>query len=119
MRVETQLSYVGLKPTIAMEIDGIASIIGLVLEGCGYAVLPLSSVQGDPRAHLLAARPIINPKLTIQMSLLLSAQRPTTPLTREVLALLRDVVQEVLDNGRDVARPPQRAVPERALAAQR
>jgi LysR family nitrogen assimilation transcriptional regulator len=118
MRVETQLSYLGIKPTISMEIDGIASVLGLVVEGCGYAVLPLSSVQGDPRANLLTARPIINPRLTIQMSLVISAQRPTTPLTREALGMLHELVLEVL-GGRETLRPRPSSSPERAAAAVR
>jgi len=96
MRIEAQLAYLGLRPQIAFEIDGIASILDLVHEGYGYAILPFSSL----RAHRLAAEfittPIVDPELTIQLALVLSAQRPTTPLTRALLALVRDAALDIL-----------------------
>jgi len=119
MRMETELSALGVRPTIAMEADGITSIIGLVLEGCGYAVLPLSSVMGDARAPLLSTRPIVNPRLTIQMALLVSAQRPATVLTQAVVGLLREVVLEVLGGRRDLAWPLQPSAADRMITVRR
>ncbi|HYT98193.1 MAG TPA: LysR substrate-binding domain-containing protein, partial [Casimicrobiaceae bacterium] len=46
MRIETLLADRGLKPRIAYEIDAIASILDLVHEGFGYAILPLDSLRG-------------------------------------------------------------------------
>ena len=97
MRIEAQLAQFGLKPVIALEIDGVESILHLVREGYGHAVLPLSSLRGygaDDAAF--ATRPIVRPKLSIQISLVVSAQRPTTPLTREVLALIPGIAAQAI-----------------------
>ena len=87
MRMETLLADRGPKPRIAYEIDAIASILDLVHEGFGYAILPLNSLRGHARARELVASPIVKPKLTIPMSLVVSSQRPATALTTALLRL--------------------------------
>jgi LysR family transcriptional regulator, nitrogen assimilation regulatory protein len=96
MRIEGQLAHFGLKPAIALEIDGIESILDLVLEGYGHAVLPLSSLQGYGAGDAFALRPIVKPKLSIQVSLITSAQRPATPLAQQVLGLIPEIAARAL-----------------------
>jgi LysR family nitrogen assimilation transcriptional regulator len=96
MRIETLLADRGLTPRIAYEIDAIASILDLVHEGFGYAILPLDSLRGHARARELVASPIVKPKLTIHMSLVISSQRPATALTTAMLALTRKTALDVL-----------------------
>jgi LysR family nitrogen assimilation transcriptional regulator len=85
MRIEAQLAYFGLKPTIALEVDGVASVLDAVREQYGYAVLPLTSLRSYESQERFFIRPIVRPKLLIQLSLVISAQRPTTTLTQQVL----------------------------------
>jgi LysR family nitrogen assimilation transcriptional regulator len=89
MRIEAQLAYFGLKPSIAFEVDGIASVLDMVREGYGSAVLPLTSLRAYGLEKAFAARAIVSPRLMIQISLVISGQRPTTPLTKQALALIR------------------------------
>jgi len=96
MRIEAQLAYRGLKPIIAFEVDGIASLLDLVHEDYGHTVLPLSSLRGHRFAPQFLARPIVKPKFTIQLSLVVSATRPMTPLTRGFLGLIREAVDKIL-----------------------
>lgn len=96
MRIEAQLAYFGLKPNIAFEVDGIASILEMVREGYGSAVLPLASLRAYGVDKEFTARAIVSPRLMIQISLVTSAQRPTTPLTREAVGLVRDAAREAL-----------------------
>ncbi|HEX2197055.1 MAG TPA: LysR family transcriptional regulator [Burkholderiales bacterium] len=96
MRIEAQLAQFGLKPVIALECDGTESILDLVREGYGHAVLPLTSVKGYAAGEGFALRPIVRPKLSIQVSLVTSAQRPATPLARQVLALIPEISAKVL-----------------------
>jgi LysR family nitrogen assimilation transcriptional regulator len=96
MRIEAQLAQFGLKPAIALEIDGIESILDLVREGFGHAVLPLSSLRGFGVEHAFSLRPIVKPKLMIQVSLVTSAQRPATPLAQQVLALIPEIASRAL-----------------------
>lgn len=112
MRIETQLAYFGLKPAIALEIDGIASILDLVDGGHGYAVLPASSLRAYGHAEAFATRPIVRPKLTIQISLVTSAQRPTTPLTQKVLAFIPELAVQAIAGSPKKTPDPS---PDRAL----
>ena len=95
--IDAQLARQGLKPQIELEIDGIASILDLVHEGLGHAVLPLSSPsRGHTFGRSFSVRPVVRPKLSIQLSMATSAQRPTTPLARESLSLIQKTVSRVL-----------------------
>ena len=85
-----------MKPRIEFEIDGIASILDLVHEGYGHAVLPLNSLRGHNFGRSFIVRPIVRPKLSIQLSLVTSAQRPITPLARESLSLIEKTASRVL-----------------------
>ena len=96
MRIEAKLAHRGLKPTIAFEVDGIASLLDLVHEDYGHTILPLSSLRGHRYAPEFLARPIVNPRFTIQLSLVVSATRPMTPLTRGFLGLIREAVDNIL-----------------------
>lgn len=96
MLIEAQLAHLGLKPQIEFEIDGIASVLDLVHEGYGHAVLPLSSLRGHTFGRGFTARPILRPKLSIPLSLVTSSQRPITPLARETLSLIQKTVSRVL-----------------------
>ena len=78
MRIEAQLAYFGLKPSIAFEVDGIASLLDMVREGYGSAVLPITSLRAYGLENAFAARAIVSPRLLIQISLVISSQRPTT-----------------------------------------
>jgi LysR family nitrogen assimilation transcriptional regulator len=90
MLIDTELSHLGLKPTIALEIDGVASILKLVQEGCGLTVLPRTSLRGFGMERAFSLRPIVSPKLSIRLALVVPAQRPLTPLARDVLKLIRE-----------------------------
>jgi LysR family nitrogen assimilation transcriptional regulator len=104
MRIEAQLAYFGLKPSIAFEVDGIASLLDMVREGYGSAVLPITSLRAYGLEKAFAARAIVSPRLLIQISLVISAQRPTIPLGKEALALIRRTAAEVL-----AVKPAERA----------
>jgi LysR family nitrogen assimilation transcriptional regulator len=96
MFIEAHLAQLGLKPQIEFEIDGIASVLDLVHEGYGHAVLPLISLSGHVFERSFTTRPIVRPKLSIPLSLVTSAQRPITPLARETLSLVQKTISRVL-----------------------
>ena len=94
--VDSQLARLGLKPRIEFEIDGIASILDIVHEGYGHAVLPLNSLRGYGFGRTFTTTPIVKPKLSIQLSLITSAERPTTPLAKETFSLIQKTASRVL-----------------------
>lgn len=114
MQVETLLANLGLKPHVALEIDGVPAILDLVHQGYGHAVLPLNAVRGDGPRRRLHARPIVEPRLKSVLALAISSQRPTTPLTRRTLELIREVGPRVL---RAAGARRARGVPRRGAAA--
>jgi LysR family nitrogen assimilation transcriptional regulator len=91
MLVDSRLSALGLKPTVALEIDGIRAILDLVQRGHGYAVLPKHAlIEAGPSAKL-AARPIAAPPLRSVMAVATSAQRPLTRMAQETIDLLQSI----------------------------
>ncbi len=74
--VETELGALGLRPTIALEIDGVSAILELVADGLGHAVLPHSAVVSSAAMQRFDVRPIHG--LQSRLSLAISALRPST-----------------------------------------
>jgi len=97
MRIEAQLAYFGLKPTIVLEVDGVATVLDAVREGYGYTVLPLTTVRPYNAEDSFSIQPIVKPKLMIQLALIVSAQRPTTTLTQQVLQRLPQTALAILN----------------------
>lgn len=95
MQVEGELAALGLKPRIALEVDGVASILELVADGAGSAVLAGQAVRssGQPRAFI--TRPIASPRLRSSVSMAVSSQRPTTLTQKSTQDLLRDLASRI------------------------
>ncbi len=88
--VESRLGDLGLRPTIALEIDGVSSILELVADGAGYAVLPHSAVA-DAKASREAMQRfdvVQIDGLLSRLSIATSAQRPSTLTQRAMLDLI-------------------------------
>jgi LysR family nitrogen assimilation transcriptional regulator len=94
MSVESALAAVERKLQVAYEIESIPSVIDLVRQGFGFAVLPRNSVTSTPWAGDVLVRPIIAPVLKTSLSIAVSAQRPTGPLMRKALDVIRDIVRQ-------------------------
>jgi LysR family transcriptional regulator, nitrogen assimilation regulatory protein len=99
MQVETQLARIGARPSVALEIDGVDAILGLVADGHGFAVLTLNAVRATGKPDTYQARPIVKPRLRSQLALAVSAQRPATAIQRATLSLIQDFGLKVLRHG--------------------
>lgn len=95
MHVESEMAAVGLRPTIALEIDGVTAILDLVLDGAGCAILSRNALLNSPRPSAYTARSIGSPPLTIPLSLATSLQRPQTPVQKAALELIRSIAPGV------------------------
>jgi LysR family nitrogen assimilation transcriptional regulator len=89
MLVETELANLGCRPTVALEIDGVAAMLDLVADGAGASLLSRHAVTSSIRPSAYQVRPIIDPPLRTRLSLAVSAQRPATLTQQATLALLR------------------------------
>lgn len=97
MIVESELAEIGCRPTIALEISCISSILELVADGAGSAVLSRHAVNSLGKRGSFSLQPIIKPRLRSKISLAVSAQRPATLTQRTVQDLIVEVTQKLLN----------------------
>ncbi|WP_225781394.1 LysR substrate-binding domain-containing protein [Xenophilus sp. Marseille-Q4582] len=92
MQVESELAALGLRPQVALEIDGVPAILELVAEGLGSAVLTRHAVSSAARPSAFSVRAIGEPGLRVRAWVATSALRPATRTQQAALALLRATV---------------------------
>lgn len=96
MHVESSLAALGLRPLVALEIDGVGAILDLVADGAGSAVLSANAVAHAQRPSAFQVRPIHlangNGPWTIALSVATSARRPSTPAQAALMGLLGGLV---------------------------
>ena len=78
-----------------LEVSSIAAIIDLVCAGYGHAVLHASAVAASGRADLLRARPLVEPRLNSMLCLAVSAHKRPSPLMRQAIRLLSELVRSL------------------------
>lgn len=91
MQVETEMAALGLRPTVALEIDGVPAILDLVADGAGAALLSRNAVARSIRPSAFRTRPI-EPPLRTRLSLATSSQRPATLTQQTTLTLIRQTL---------------------------
>ncbi len=99
MHVETVMAAAGCAPRVALEIDGVATILELVEGGAGSAILSRHALAGVARPGAFALRPIQAPDgqpLHIPLYTAVSALRPGSATQQAALALLRAPAQQHL-----------------------
>ena len=74
---------------IDVEATGTATILDLVRGRIGYTILPNSLIREDAMSGRLHAWPLTEPKITPQLFLVTSMQRPLTVATRVVIDMIR------------------------------
>jgi LysR family transcriptional regulator, nitrogen assimilation regulatory protein len=99
MFVETQLSNLGLKPQIVVEIDSIGAIVDAVEGGLGYAIVSANAMRARAHEPQLARRPIVEPELSSALVLAYSAERPMTLLMQQTITLLEALLRKLLPGG--------------------
>jgi LysR family transcriptional regulator, nitrogen assimilation regulatory protein len=90
--VESEMSAIGKRPSIILEIDGVAATLDLVADNAGAAVLPANAVRTAAHPEHYSMRPISG--LRSRLGLATSAQRPTTLTQRAMQELLMELVQK-------------------------
>lgn len=89
MLVEGELANLGLRPKIALEIDGVSAILDLVADGAGCAVLSRNAVATSSNPNAFVMRAIAAPRLRSRLSMAVSSQRPATLTQKAMLELIR------------------------------
>ena len=98
MLVESEMAAVGLRPNIALEIDGVTAILDLVADGAGFAVLSRNAVTRSINPLAFSTRPISSPQLSIELSSVVSSQRPSTATQKATLTLIRETAVRLLES---------------------
>lgn len=96
MHVETALLNIGAQPHIAMEVNSVATILDLVADGVGSAVLSRHAVLTAARPERFRLRRIVNPGLFPLLSIATGAERPATSTQEATLDILERVTRAVL-----------------------
>lgn len=91
MQVEAELAALGLKPSIALEVDSVASILELVADGAGSAVLAGHAVRNSGQPDAFTVQPIGSPSMRSAVSMAVSSQRPTTLTQQSTQELIRQL----------------------------
>ena len=94
-RVERHLAAVGRQPSIALEIDAIAPALELVAAGHGHTILSRNALSAWSTASGLVATPI-RPRLTAELSMVVSRRGPLTPLQVATLDIVRQTARRIL-----------------------
>lgn len=96
MHLETALLNISAQPRIAMEVNSVATILDLVADGVGSAILSRHAVLTAAQPERFTLRRIVNPGLFPLLSLATSADRPTTSTQGATLNILERVAREAL-----------------------
>jgi len=90
--LETQAALTGHKLNVALEISSVQSILELVRAGHGHAVLTATALAASGQPDSFVLRPLVEPRLISTLCLAVSAHKPTTPLLKHVMRLLRELI---------------------------
>jgi LysR family nitrogen assimilation transcriptional regulator len=93
--IDRSLEKVGIVANVQLELDAMASTLGLVEAGAGYTILCDAAVRPMVKAGRIRSWPIDEPKMTRQLMLATSTQRPTSVATRVVAKLIRAQVSDL------------------------
>jgi LysR family nitrogen assimilation transcriptional regulator len=98
MHVESEMAGIGCQPNIALEIDGVTSILELVADGAGSAILSRNAVTRSINPSAFSKRAISEPQLSIELCSVVSSLRPTTLTQQATLSLIRETAQKLLES---------------------
>ena len=96
MQVEMELAAVGRRPDVVLEIDGVATILDLVRDGAGCAILSRNAVSTSTHPKAFICRPITGPAMRSKLMSAMSSQRPATLTQKAILQLIQDMAPRLL-----------------------
>ena len=96
MHVETALLNISAQPRIAMEVNSVATILDLVADGVGSAILSQHAVLTAAQPERFTLRRIVKPGLFPLLSMATGADRPATSTQQATLDILERIARDVL-----------------------
>lgn len=89
MLVEIEMAKLGCKPGVVLEINSVATILDLVLEDMGYAILSSKTLALVSSPEKLKAYPIHSPELINRLFMATSNKRPMTQTQKTLQAIIQ------------------------------
>jgi LysR family nitrogen assimilation transcriptional regulator len=90
--VEIHAAERGIKLNIALEVDAVPSLLDLVDEGYGHAVLPLNAIIADPSQRQFRCTRIADPAIHSRLAIATSNQHPMSKLAMQAVAMLESEI---------------------------
>ena len=85
--------------SVAMELETLPTIRGLVSAGTVRTILPVTAVQAELQTGELTAQKIVEPVSSRELILVHAPQRANAPATRAMVQLIRDHIERLLESG--------------------
>ncbi len=85
--------------SVAMELETLPTIRGLVASGTIRTILPVTAVQAELDAGELVVQKIVDPVISRELILVHAPQRVNAPATKVVVQLIRDHIEQLLQSG--------------------
>ena len=85
--------------SVAMELETLPTIRGLVATGTIRTILPVTAVQAELQSGELVAQKITGPVISRELILVHAPQRAQAPATRAVVHLIRTHIERLLESG--------------------
>lgn len=106
--VDDTLARIGARPNVQLEMDAMHSLLALVEDGLGYALLSYASVMDLVLARRLRIWRIVEPTISRSLVLAVGTQRPSTRPVRALTRIFREQVEAHVRNDRWTP-PPEAA----------
>lgn len=85
--------------TVAMELETLPTIRGLVSNGTIRTILPVTAIQAEIESGQLMVQKIVDPVISRELILVHAPQRANAPATRAVVNLIRTHIQDLVQSG--------------------
>ena len=85
--------------TVAMELETLPTIRGLVANGTIRTILQVTAVQAELESGELVVQKIVDPVISRELILAHAPQRANAPATRVVVQLIRQHIERLLQSG--------------------
>jgi len=95
--IEGEMMTIGKRPNVVLEVDSLNSILSLVKEGMGHAILPSYTLSNFDNASAFRETPIDSPCIGSRLMLVWSSRRPSTQTQKKAMDIVRQVVLKAID----------------------
>lgn len=96
--VESAAAEQGVRLRIELEVDAVASILDLVSEGIGHAVLSLNATTSDALKRRFEVTRITEPTLYSRLAIATSSKHTLSQLATQAIAMLESTVLPLYGN---------------------